>query len=100
MNRERKNQQSRVGCEGSNTSTNSKRKDDSMPFARTGTACARCTPPAKGTIDISKLRAFASNLPDCSLREVLITEASDEIEIPIFLARLPIWLRLSKSLGR
>lgn len=48
-------------------------------------------------VNIQKLKSFAlEELPECPLREILLAESSDEIDIPTFLARLPIWLRLAK----
>lgn len=51
----------------------------------------------QGKIDIRKLRNFASTelCADSALREILLTE-SEEIDVSTFLARLPIWLQLSK----
>jgi len=52
---------------------------------------------ASNMIDISKLRNFAANeLPLGSpLREVLVSEDS-ELDVKTFLARLPLYLRLSR----
>jgi len=52
--------------------------------------------PPKTKIRIRKLKDFASTeLPrNWALREVLLTE-SEEISIPTFLSRLPVWLQLS-----
>ena len=51
---------------------------------------------ASNTIDISRLRNFALDTlpPESPLREVLAAEAN-ELRVDVFLARLPIWLRLS-----
>ena len=50
-------------------------------------------------VNIRKLKSFAfAQLPkDCVLREILISE-EDELDVSIFLARLPVWLKLSKLL--
>jgi len=54
-----------------------------------------CTPPQR--VNIQKLKNFAlEELPDCPLREILLAESSNEVDIPTFLARMPIWLRLAK----
>ena len=54
-------------------------------------------PPAR--IKINALKEFASQrLPrNAPLREVLLSE-EDELEVDVFLARLPIWLKLSNFL--
>jgi hypothetical protein len=63
--------------------------------ARSGTEIALHN--SNGTIDISKLKGFAvDRLRHGSvLREVLITEDS-QMDIHTFLARLPLYLRLSR----
>jgi hypothetical protein len=50
----------------------------------------------RAQVNIRRLREFAFNeLPkDWALREILLAE-SEEMEISVFLARLPLWLRLS-----
>jgi hypothetical protein len=50
----------------------------------------------RNKIDLSDLKKFAlERLPaNCPLREVLLAEG-DEVEISTFLARLPVYLRLS-----
>jgi hypothetical protein len=52
----------------------------------------------KGKINIKKLKQFAlENLPQNSvLREVLLSQ-DDELEIYVFLARLPLFLKLNKT---
>ena len=54
-------------------------------------------PPAR--IKMKALKEFASQrLPrNAPLREVLLSE-EDELEVDVFLARLPIWLKLSSFL--
>jgi len=54
-------------------------------------------PPAM--VNIQKLKEFAlEKLPkNSALREVLISE-EDKLDITIFLARLPVWLKLSRFL--
>ena len=48
-------------------------------------------------VNIQRLKKFAlDELSDCPLREILLAESSDDVDIPTFLARLPIWLRLAK----
>lgn len=49
------------------------------------------------TVKISKLKAFAADeLPVGSpLREIILGEET-ELNVDIFLARLPVWLQLSK----
>jgi hypothetical protein len=51
----------------------------------------------KGKINISKLKQFAleSLRPNSVLRDILLSQ-DDELEIQIFLARLPLFLELSK----
>ena len=53
---------------------------------------------SKGKIDISRLKKFAiESLPkDWALREVLLSEESDELDIHVFLARLPVYLKLAR----
>jgi hypothetical protein len=55
---------------------------------------------AKGRVNISRLRKFAiEELPrNWVLREVLIAE-DEEVELSVFLARVPLWLRLSTLRG-
>jgi hypothetical protein len=50
-------------------------------------------------VNIKKLKEFAIHkLPKNSvLRDILISE-EDELDINIFLARLPVWLKLSRFL--
>jgi len=50
----------------------------------------------RGRVNIGRLRKFAlEELPrNWVLREVLITE-DEEIDVSTFLARMPLWLRLS-----
>lgn len=52
---------------------------------------------SKTKINIRRLKDFAfTQLPkDWPLREILLSE-EDELAIQIFLARLPVWLRLSR----
>ena len=52
-------------------------------------------------VNIRKLKQFAfEKLPkNWPLREILLSE-EDELEIHVFLARLPIWLRLSRITGK
>jgi hypothetical protein len=52
---------------------------------------------SKTKISIRKLKDFAfAQLPkDWPLREILLSE-EDELDIYVFLARLPVWLKLSK----
>ncbi len=51
-------------------------------------------------VNIKKLKEFAlDKLPkNNALREVLISE-EDELDIKIFMARLPVWLRLNRFSG-
>jgi hypothetical protein len=47
-------------------------------------------------ISVRRLRDFATQLPiDLPLRDILLAE-EDEIPVSTFLARLPVWLQLSK----
>ena len=48
-------------------------------------------------VDISRLKKFAfNNLPkDWPLREILLSE-NDELDVSVFLARLPVWLKLNR----
>lgn len=48
-------------------------------------------------VDIHKLKNFALNkIPkDWPLREILISE-NDELDVSVFLARVPLWLKLSR----
>jgi hypothetical protein len=50
-------------------------------------------------VNIKKLKEFAlEKLPkNSALREILISE-EDKMDITVFLARLPLWLKLSKLL--
>jgi len=50
-------------------------------------------------VNIQKLKKFAlEKLPkNSALREVLISE-EDKLDITVFLARLPLWLKLSQLL--
>lgn len=41
----------------------------------------------------------AERLPECPLKELLLLE-DDKVDVHTFLARLPLWLRLTKNLGR
>ncbi len=52
---------------------------------------------SKTKISIRKLKDFAfTQLPkDWPLREILLSE-NDELEVSVFLARLPVWLRVSR----
>jgi len=52
---------------------------------------------SKGKVNISKLKKFVlENFPmDSVILQALLTE-DDELDIPTFLARLPIYLKLSK----
>jgi hypothetical protein len=51
----------------------------------------------KHNVNIKRLKKFAlEELPNSPLREILLAEGSDEVDILTFLARLPIWLRLAK----
>ncbi|MEM3697092.1 MAG: hypothetical protein QXQ94_06285 [Candidatus Bathyarchaeia archaeon] len=54
-------------------------------------------PPAR--VSIKKLKEFAIyKLPkNSALREILISE-ENELDINVFLARLPVWLKLSRFL--
>jgi hypothetical protein len=48
-------------------------------------------------VNIQRLKKFAlDELPDCPLREILLSEVSDEMPISTFLIKVPIWLKLSK----
>ena len=48
-------------------------------------------------VNISKLKAFVEDsLPVSSTLRTIITNEDNELSIEIFLARLPIWLQLSK----
>jgi hypothetical protein len=48
------------------------------------------------TINIRPLKTFALQLPkDQALRDILLAE-NEELDLFTFLARLPIWLQLSK----
>jgi len=48
----------------------------------------------RSKLDLTKLKAVAMELPqDSVLREIIISE-NDTTDIPTFLSRLPIWLRL------
>jgi hypothetical protein len=51
-------------------------------------------------VNIEKLKEFAlDKLPrNSALREVLISE-EDELDVKIFMARLPVWLRLNSFSG-
>lgn len=48
-------------------------------------------------VDINRLKKFAFNkLPkDWPIREILLSE-NDELDVSVFLARLPVWLKLSR----
>jgi hypothetical protein len=47
-------------------------------------------------VDITNLKNFASTLPiGLPLREILVLE-DNELRLNVFLARLPIWLKLSR----
>ena len=47
-------------------------------------------------LNIKKLKDFAATMPRNSvLRDILLSE-TDEIDVSIFLDRLPIWLRLAE----
>jgi hypothetical protein len=50
-------------------------------------------------VNIKKLKEFVlEKLPkNSALREILISE-EDELDINVFLARLPVWLKLSRFL--
>ena len=51
------------------------------------------------TVNLRPLKTFAlEKLPDSSLRDILVAEAHDELDVAAFLARLPIYLRLSKRI--
>jgi hypothetical protein len=54
----------------------------------------------RSKVNIQKLREFAFNeIPkDWALREILLAEA-EEIDVVVFLARIPIWLRLTAIRG-
>ena len=49
-------------------------------------------------VNIKTLKKFALNkLPkDWPLREILLSESDDELDVFVFLARLPVWLRLMR----
>jgi len=49
---------------------------------------------APKTVDVRRLKDFASQLPkDSALRELLLTER-DELEVCDFLSKMSVWLRL------
>ena len=52
----------------------------------------------KGKVNIAKLLRYAEEeLPsECALREILLSEHSDEMPIETFLIKALIWLKLSK----
>jgi len=54
--------------------------------------------PLPEKINIRKIKDFAfSQLPkNSTLRDIILSE-EDEIQVSIFLARLPIWLKLLKT---
>jgi len=64
--------------------------------AKSATEIQLATNVSKTKVNIGGLKTFAmQQLPrDWPLRELLLAE-SDELEISIFLARLPIWVQLS-----
>lgn len=80
-----------------------KRKLDTELLLRQGignlyTKHYKMTEKYKNHIDVRPLKQFAyEKLPESPLKEILLIE-DDILDIDAFLARLPIWLRLSKLL--
>jgi len=53
----------------------------------------------KKTVNVRPLKVFAAEkLPDSSLRDVLLSEMQDELNIADFLTMVPIYLRLSRRI--
>lgn len=49
---------------------------------------------SKHHVNMKQVKRFAAErLPECSLREILLLE-DDKLDAHIFVARLPVWLRL------
>jgi hypothetical protein len=50
------------------------------------------------TIDLRRLKAFALELPDSALRDVIVSEANDYMNAAEFLLKLPIYLKLLRRI--
>ena len=51
-------------------------------------------------VDMKEVKRFAAkSLPECPLKEILLLE-DDMLDAHIFLARLPVWLKLINILER
>jgi len=51
------------------------------------------------TVNLRPLKVFAlEKLPDSSLRDVVLSEKRDELDVAAFLMMLPIYLRLSRRI--
>jgi hypothetical protein len=51
-------------------------------------------------VDLRPLKVFAlEKLPDSSLRDVILSELREEVDVAAFLTVLPIYLRLSRRIG-
>ncbi len=51
---------------------------------------------ASRKVDISSIKEFAASMPDCALKEILLSEET-ELDIQTFLARFPLYLKLSEN---
>ena len=51
-------------------------------------------------VNLRPLKVFAvEKLPDSSLRDVILSEVRDEVDVAAFLTVLPIYLRLSRRIA-
>lgn len=73
-----------------------KRCKSECPYVQNSAPSLHLATPSK--VDVRGLRKFALNeIPaDWPLRQVLLAEEFGDVEVMVFLARLPLWLQLCK----